>query len=210
MKCEDARSAYLSGAATSEELRHLETCGQCRDERDGLDLVLTSLRDGMLWDEPAPGVEDQLVSLIESGSEPSTGSRPNRPWWIAVGVAAALVAAVFAAWTVTSSNTPDWEVALPGTSHAPQAAGVVRGWNESGGTRLALSVTGLPAAPAGSVYELWFSEGSRHISSGTFVAAGDVELWVGVARRDFPRLWITLEPLDANESPSPVTVMDTG
>jgi hypothetical protein len=126
---------------------------------------------------------------------------------VASGAAAALVVAV--AWAGLQGQDPDWEVALPGTSEAPLAAGVVQGWNEPGGTRLVLDIEGLPPAPEGSVYEFWFSAGELHISAGTFKAPNEVELWVGVSRSEFPRLWITLEPLDDDESPSGVNLMDT-
>ena len=77
---------------------------------------------------------------------------------------------------------------MPGTEAAPEAMASVRGWNENGG-RLSLSISGLPEAPAGSVHQPW---------------------WVGVARRDYPRLWVTLEKLDEDESLSGIKVMDTG
>ncbi len=122
-------------------------------------------------------------------------------------MAAAIVAV--AAFALTAGSGPDGEVPLPATGEAPAAAGVVKGWNEAAGTRIVLDIEGLPPAPAGSVYELWFSKDEFHISAGTFSSAGAPELWVGVSRRDFPRLWITLEPLDDDESPSGVTLMDT-
>ncbi len=210
MKCDDARTAYLSGQATSDQMRHLETCAQCGAERTGLEAFRSSLDDPMFWEEPSATVEDRVVDLIGGRIDADTAAPLHRRWWTAAGVAAAVAVALLGTWTVTRTPSADWEVSLPGTAEAPQASGVVRGWNEPEGTRLALEVEDLPDAPTGSVYELWFSEGSRHISSGTFIAADGVELWVGVSRRDFPRLWITLEPLDDDESPSGFTVMDTG
>jgi len=59
-------------------------------------------------------------------------------------------------------------------------------------------------------WELWLTSEAVHVSAGTFTAAGDVELWVGVARRDYPRLWVTLEPVDEDESLSGLNVLDTG
>lgn len=127
---------------------------------------------------------------------------------MSAGVAAAAIV-VAVAWIGLRGPSPDWELAIPGTQDAPLATGVIQGWNETGGTRVVLDVQGLPAAPEGSVYELWFSKDELHISAGTFTEAGEVALWVGVSRGDFPRLWITLEPLDDDESPSGVNLMDT-
>ena len=59
-------------------------------------------------------------------------------------------------------------------------------------------------------WELWLTSEAVHVSAGTFTAAGDVELWVGVARRDYPRPWVTLEPVDEGESLSGLNVLDTG
>ena len=99
---------------------------------------------------------------------------------------------------------------MPGTELAPTAAASVEGWNEESGTRMMLAIQGLERAPAGYVYELWLSDGPIHISAGTFTASGEIEMWTGVARAAFPRLWVTLEPIDEDESPSGRTVLDTG
>jgi hypothetical protein len=73
-----------------------------------------------------------------------------------------------------------------------------------------LSVDCLKPAPPGFTYEMWLSDGPVHISAGTFRTGGEVKLWAGVPRSDFPRLWVTLEPLDEDSSPSVATVLDTG
>ena len=98
---------------------------------------------------------------------------------------------------------------MPATELAPQATSTVLGWNTDSGTRMLLEVEGLDRAPAGYVYEFWLSEGPLHISAGTFTGNGEIELWSGVTRAEFPRLWVTLEPLDEDESPSGTTVLDT-
>jgi hypothetical protein len=210
MKCDQARTAYLAGEASHDEMDHLEACAACRSERTALEDSRAVLDDEATWTDPSPQLEDRIVALIAGtpGAREATPSSRRRWWWAGgAGIAAAIVA--FVAIVLTSAPGPDWEIPIPGTAEAPVAAGVVRGWNEADGTRIQLDVAGLPPAPTGSVYELWFSKDELHISAGTFVSAGNPELWVGVSRGDFPRLWITLEPLDTDESPSGVTVMDT-
>lgn len=209
MKCDDARSAFLSGDAGQPELDHLGSCSDCRREWDALETSRRVLDDPAFWEDPSPALEDQVVALIGGTSEQT--AQPRRRTWLgalASGSVAALVA--LALWIGLPGPGPDWEVALPGTSEAPGAFGLVRGWNEPSGTRVALDIEGLPPAPDGSLYEFWFSSGDLHISAGTFAAPESVELWAGVSRADFPRLWITLEPVDEDESPSGVNVMDTG
>lgn len=209
MKCDDARSAFLSGDAGQAELDHLGSCSDCRSEWDALETSRQVLDDPALWEDPSPALEEQVVGLIGGTSEPTGHPRRNTWLWaLASGSAAALVA--MAVWIGLPGTSPDWEVALPGTSEAPEASGVVRGWNEPSGTRIALDIEGLPPAPDGSLYEFWLSSGDLHISAGTFVAPESVELWAGVSRAEFPRLWITLEPVDEDESPSGKNLMDTG
>ncbi len=127
-----------------------------------------------------------------------------------VAVAAAVVAVVaVGAIVATRQAAPDWEVALAGTDAAPGASAIARGWNEPSGTRMELDVSGLDPAPDGFVYELWLSEGPIHVSAGTFRSAEDVQLWVGVRRSDYPRVWITLEPIDDDPGPAR-NILDTG
>jgi hypothetical protein len=167
-----------------------------------------SLSDGALW-EPSPDLEDDVMaSAVGTSRVPSAGTGGR--WWLA---AAAVVVAVAAVGTLTYRAirpSPDWSVTLAATDLAPGATASIDGWNETGGTRVRLDIDGLPPAPDGYFYELWFSEGPLHISAGTFRATDGVEMWTAVRRSDFPRLWITLEPIDDDESPSPDTVLDTG
>lgn len=209
MKCDDARSAFLSGAAGQPELDHLGSCPACRNEWEALETSRQVLADPGFWEEPSQGLEDRVVALIgETPDAVAVPPRRNWRWALGGGAAAALIAV--ALWVSLPSSSPDWEVALPGTIEAPAASGIVRGWNEPSGTRVALDIDGLPPAPVGSLYEFWFSRGDLHISAGTFAAPESVELWVGVTRAEFPRLWITLEPVDEDESPSGKNMMDTG
>lgn len=211
MKCDDARARFLAGDADQAALDHLGTCPDCRIEWASLEDSRRALDDPVFWEEPSATLEDRVVAMI-AGPSPAT-SRVSMPigrmgWW-AVGGTAAVAVLVVAVWAGLRSPGPDWRIDLPGTAQAPTAMGVVEGWNEPGGTRLALDIDGLPPAPEGSVYEFWFSRDELHISAGTFISPDQVELWVGVSRAEFPRLWITLEPLDDDESPSGLNVMDT-
>jgi anti-sigma factor RsiW len=209
MNCEEFRSARLAGEDTEAMRHHLEGCAACRSQVSRLDAGSAALSDASLWEEPSPELAGQVEALITAaGSSDRSGSR--RPRFLKVAAAAAAVVIVAAAsLALLRPSAPDWEVALPGTDLAPAAIGTVRGWNEAAGTRMVVDVEGLAPAPEGFVYEFWLSDGPLHVSAGTFAGPGRVELWSGVARADFPRLWITLEPLDEDTSPSGQTVLDT-
>jgi hypothetical protein len=212
MTCDDFRTAYLSGTEGEPELQHLAGCRSCREDRAALDGARRLLADDSLWEHPDSRLEDHVVGLISGAAPPPREAGRLRPWrkpLVAALAAAAVVTLVLAAGSLLRSPTPDWRVPLPGTAEAPEASGVVEGWNEPSGTRVVLTVDRLAPAPEGSVYEFWFSREKIHVSAGTFTGPGEVEMWVGVSRGAFPRLWVTLEPLDEDETPSGRTVLDT-
>lgn len=167
-----------------------------------------SLDDAALWTGPSAELEASIMAAIADEAPERTVStifsaRSLR--WLAPLAAAAAALIAFVAF----SGSPDWEVTLGGTDAAPGASAVAFGWNEDNGTRVELDVEGLEPAPEGFFYELWFSSEDIHISAGTFHGTGDgVTLWAGVSRGDFPRVWITLEPIDNDESPA-VNILDT-
>jgi hypothetical protein len=210
MNCDEFRAAVLAGEEDGSTAAHLESCPACRSRTASLRGMQDVLGQPVLWEEPSPELGSQVSALIGSArnSAVSEGSRGRR-WWL-VGAAAVLLAMVVGSLVLTGGPAPDWEAALPATDRAPNATAVVQGWNEAAGTRMVLDVDGLAPAPDGYMYEFWLSDGPRHISAGTFRSGGQVELWAGVRRADFPRLWITLEPLDEDESPSEHTLLDSG
>ena len=174
-----------------------------------------ALADPAIWEEPPPELAEQVTFVDRRLHRvPVAGigtvERPRWPRWVwrAAGVAAVALVAVVAVAALRPAG-PDWEVAIPGTDLAPGAAATVQGWNTEAGTRMVMNVTGLEPAPDGYVYEFWLSEGPIHTSAGTFRAGTEIVMWTGASRADFPRLWITLEPLDEDESPSGQTVLDT-
>ena len=212
MNCDEFRAAVLAGEENAATSRHEESCPSCRSRAADLRAAQQSLADPSLWEEPAPELGLQVEQLIASATTGSVDSAPNKTVrWLrfaaAFVVLAGLGAIILAAMRPAG---PDWDVALPATDLAPGAIASVAGWNEDSGTRMVMTVEGLAPAPDGFIYEFWLSDGPLHISAGTFHSSGTIELWSGVPRSDFPRLWVTLEAIDEDESPSRQTVLDTG
>lgn len=162
------------------------------------------LNDPALWRKPPPF---DTVRALEAAPAPEEASPRWSLRWLAL--AAVLIAVVATAALVTRGG-PDWTIDLGPTSDYPEARGTLQGWNEGAETRMVLNMEGVAAAPDGFFYEMWMSRGPIHISAGTFVTTNAVELRAGVSRRDYPRLWVTLEPIDEDESPTRVVVLDTG
>lgn len=199
-----------------DETRHIPSDDELLAARAELERLVgpALLNDPALWAEPSATFEDSLLTSIERPEMPEAANvavigkqASRRPKWLAPAAAAAAVLAVVAVLTLRPANA-DWEVALGATPEAIGVEASVLGWNEASGTRIELDITGLAAAPDGFVYELWFSDGPVHVSAGTFHNPEKVTLWAGVSRRDFPRLWITLEPLDDDPSPG-INLLDT-
>jgi hypothetical protein len=167
------------------------------------------LRDPLLWVDPPAELEHTIVDLIAgTGGIPVTRKRRG----FAIGAAAVIVAVTAGAGMLiaTRAQSADWELTMPGVAPGIPAA-TVSGWITPGGTRVVMAAEGLGEAPAGHAYELWFSSGATHISAGTFTSLErPVELTVAVARRDYPRLWLTLEPIDEDPTPSRVVLFDVG
>jgi hypothetical protein len=209
MNCDEFRARYLAGEDDATMRTHVTECRSCQGVRDNLTAARRTLDDPTIWEEPSPELEDRIVALI--AGTPSRAVKPRRRQrWLSPTVAAAAIALLAGIYAIARPPTPDWEVVMPGTELSPLATSTVAGWNTGSGTRMVLSVEGLEPAPDGFVYEFWLSEGPVHISAGTFKAGGEIDVWSGVTRADFPRLWVTLEPLDDDESPSGQTVLDTG
>lgn len=210
MNCDEFRAQYLADEHDEAAVTHLAECAACRSHRTYLEAGRAVLIDPAIWEEPPPELEDQVVALIAGNQSRTSTSGGWLERWVRPLAAAAVLVAVVGLYGLFQTRSPDWEVDVPGTDLAPLAMSSIAGWNTESGTRMVLAVEGLEPAPAGYVYEFWLSQGPLHISAGTFTAGGEIELWTGVTRADFPRLWVTLEPLDQDESPSGYTVLDTG
>jgi hypothetical protein len=169
-----------------------------------------SLNDPAIWIQPSAQLEERVMAnLTGDGERPAVtvaGPRRSLSWWVPASVAAAVIALVAVASLRPAA--PDWTVVLAATENAVGVEATASGWNEASGTRVELDIRGLEAAPEGFFYECWFSNGPVHISAGTFREPGEVTLWAAVRRAEFPRVWVTLEPIDDNPNPG-LNLLDT-
>ncbi len=212
MTCNEWRAALLSGDHPEGLDGHLAACLECRRLADDLRSAADLLADPLLWEEPPPDLEDRIVGAIErTATAPETHRGSSlRSRWLGLVAAAAMIVAIGGAWLSTRDPAPDWTATLTGVD-GTAAAATIAGWNTGSGTRVVLEAPGLDPADPGYAYELWFArDGDEVVSAGTFRTADSVELTVGVARRDYPTIVVTLEPLDGDPRPSGVAVLRSG
>lgn len=224
MNCQDARAAILEGETSGAISSHLAGCVACRRSLGAIESIRSDLTSESVWAEPPAGLGDDIFAAITGTERPpavdaapvsisSWKSWTTRSVVIMFGsVAAALVLLVGAFSMLTRAPGPDWEVAMVGTLVAPSATAVVAGWNTDAGTRVVLEASNLGPAPEGFVYQLWLSRGSDHVSAGTFTDPSRVVLTVGVARKNYPDVWISLQPITTgagNAGPALLRMIDT-
>ncbi|GMQ98890.1 MAG: hypothetical protein BMS9Abin17_1422 [Acidimicrobiia bacterium] len=207
MNCQDVRAALLAGETSEAISSHLHGCVECRRAIIDIETVRTDLASDSMWAEPPAGLEDSIVAAIAGVESPtgerSAGSRvvPDRRFSgravaLMFGSVAAVLVIVVGIFAVLSRTpAPDWQAAMAGDNTTTSATGVVSGWNMGDGTRVVLEAADLGVAPDGFVYQLWFSRTSGDVSAGTFADPSYVELTVGVSRKDFPAVWIALQPI---------------
>lgn len=183
----DTLAAYAFDALPPEDIvvvgTHLATCTQCQQEVASFRTVGDSLPYALTLAEPSADLRDRVLQRARSTPQragvatprpTSTRSAPTVrfPWLRRLtpfAVAFALVAGVLFGRYWPSSGTSlvqepgVREVTMSGQGQASGVFAVAASAN-----RAQLEVTGLPALPAGQVYQLWLLDGDTPISVGTF------------------------------------------
>jgi anti-sigma factor RsiW len=138
---------------------HLTGCERCRAELAGLSEAVGTLAFGVEGPAPPPALRGRILAAAREEPPMVVALRPRRTRAYA---AAALAAAACAALTIGlyaglsgggSSNKRAMSLTV--------ANGVAQ-----------LTVTGLPAAPAGKAYEIWVIEGEAVHPAGLFAGGG--------------------------------------
>jgi hypothetical protein len=171
--------------------------------------VETALMRADVWDDPRPGLEDEIVAAIRA--EPvsiatvrTTRERRRFPGWIAAAAAVAIVAVgavlvVRAGGDDNETAGESTEASLAGTDLAPDARANAIFTPTPAGLKILLDAEGLPGAPPGEMYEAWVSDGEIRVSAGTFHLRNGhnpIELWAGTDDPRFHLLTVTIEPID--------------
>ena len=207
MSCTEFQAEFLEGRMSRAADAHLAGCSTCRSQLTELRSIRSVIEDPATWEEPSSALEHRVVTDIVSMTESTPA---GTKWWPAMVAVAASLILITATVGFAVRARPDWTLALDATEVQPAAAATVEGWNTDTGTRMRLNVSGLADLATDSYYEIWLtSPDGRHVSAGTFTGSGEVEATIAVRRSEFPRVWITVETNDEDESLSGETVLDT-
>lgn len=199
---------------------HLAKCAECR--RDLAEWEATAASIALSADpmEPSPQVRERILAQIKSPKVlPFT--RPQRNLWRSFGsiaaviLFAALVATIVVLWQQNRQlkrenafyeliTAPGSRIAeLSGTSEASGASAKLA-YDKTG--RAFLIANGLPRAPAGKEYQLWYIVDNKPIPGKTFApdnsGNSQLEEQVPEAARRSAIFAITLEPAGGVRSPT--------
>jgi anti-sigma-K factor RskA len=177
----------LDAAEESVLTEHLEGCDECRRELADWEPTAASLALSAAPVEPSPQVRERLLSKIgseKSGSNVVPFGRPSRTAWgsltsiAAVILFAALIVTVIVLWQQNRAlrrqneaiqllfTVPASHIAqLSGTREATGATAKLA-YDNNG--RALLITKGLPDAPEGKAYQLWFIVGDKPLPGKTF------------------------------------------
>jgi hypothetical protein len=171
--------------------------------------VEVALARAEVWDDPRPGLEDDIVAAIRAEPVALDDVRARRerrriPAWLITAAAVAVLA--IGAVVVVRAAGDDEEIAsdtteasLAGTDLAPDARATAFFTPTPAGLKILLDADGLAGADPGHMYEAWISDGDIRVSAGTFHLRdghNPIELWAGTDDPRFHLITVTLEPID--------------
>ncbi len=225
----------LEGEAEHDRFtRHLSRCPSCAGEVRGFREVATALAFAVTTEAP-PALRGQVLAAAARTRQlppevtRHVRTRPQRtlPWlpWLSGAVAMASIAvAVF--FGLSQSHTQDelnqaraQDQALNAVLSAPQVK-VLSQVSTKGGTavvvlaaerhELAVVTTGLPALPAGKVYQLWLIGKPKTVSAGLLPQAKSGQtpavLATGLVKGE--ALGLTVEPAGGSAQPTTTPIVD--
>ncbi len=233
-----ALDALEAGAESERFARHLERCSSCAGEVRGFREVATGLAFAATA-TPPPGLRDQVLAAAartrQLPPEVSSHARPRRvparvprmpwvPWLSGVVATAAVVIAVLFGFSqahteqeLNQARAQNQAIALVLSS--PQVKLLSQSTTEGGVAtvvvaadthRLVVTTSGLPALPAGKVYQLWLIGQQKIVSAGLLPSATSGQtapvLASGVVSGD--KLGLTVEPAPGSAQPTTTPILE--
>jgi anti-sigma-K factor RskA len=226
--CEHRETAasYVLGALPEDELRsfvgHLETCEECRRSVAELQVAADVLPLATVQLEPPPELKDRIMTVVRSEAElqraaegrPAPAPAPPRRWWrgrflglapLPAAVAASLVIAIAVAGGILASGgdntrTVQGQVLI---ASAPKARASLKLSDDA----TKLTVSGMPAPPAGKVYQVWLKRPAQAPEPTRALfrvdARGDADVEIQRGRlKGIEQVLVTAEPDGGSQTPT--------
>jgi anti-sigma-K factor RskA len=227
-----ALDALEGGAEFERFTRHLSRCPSCASEVRGFREVATSLAFAAAA-EPPPELRAQVLvaatRIRQLPPEVKTHARPRRarawvPWLsgaiATAGIAVAVVFGLAQAHTqqeLNQARAQNQDIALVLSApqvklltHTTTAGGVATVVLAADRHQLVVTTSGLPALPAGKVYQLWFIGPKKIVSAGLLPTATSGQtspvLASGIVHGD--KLGLTVEPAPGSAQPTTTPILD--
>jgi anti-sigma-K factor RskA len=226
--CEHRETAasYVLGALPEDELQsfvaHLEGCDECRRSVSQLQVAADALPLATLQLEPPPELKDRIMTVVRSEAElqraaeqrPAPAPAPRRRRWrgrflglapLPAAVAASLVIAIAVGAGILASGgdnsrTVQGQVLI---ASAPKA----RASLELSDDATKLTVSGMPAPPAGKVYQVWLKRPAQAPEPTRALfrvdARGDAHVEIQRGRlKGIEQVLVTAEPDGGSQAPT--------
>ncbi|MGD0063050.1 MAG: anti-sigma factor [Streptosporangiaceae bacterium] len=227
-----ALDALEGGAEFERFTRHLSRCPSCASEVRGFREVATSLAFAAAA-QPPPELRAQVLvaatRIRQLPPEVKTHARPRRarawvPWLsgaiATAGIAVAVVFGLAQAHTqqeLNQARAQNQDIALVLSApqvklltHTTTAGGVATVVLAADRHQLVVTTSGLPALPAGKVYQLWFIGPKKIVSAGLLPTATSGQtspvLASGIVHGD--KLGLTVEPAPGSAQPTTTPILD--
>src|SRR5215472_3367887 len=216
--------------------RHLSRCPSCAGEVRGFREVGTAMAFAAAAEAP-PGMRDRVLAATartrqlppEVAGESRARQKPSRAWmpWVpwlsgAVAVASIVVAVIFGFAQARTQDELDQiraqNQAISLLLSSPRVTLLSKSTTEGGVATVVLAAArhqlvvvtnGLPALPAGHVYQLWLIGKTKTTSAGLLPAATDGRtppvLATGVVKGD--TLGLTVEPAPGSAQPTTAPIL---
>ncbi|MEN3282991.1 MAG: hypothetical protein V7607_4131 [Solirubrobacteraceae bacterium] len=220
-------ASYVLGALPEEEQErfatHLATCDECRSDVAELQVAADALALATVQLGPPPELKGRIMAVVRSeahlrqaadGPQSQPAAEPRRPWWrgrflglgpVPAAVAASLLIAVLAAGGILLSGGDDTRTVQGQVliASAPKARASLKVSDDV----TKLSVSGMPAPPAGKVYQVWLkppAQAPRPTRALFRVdARGDADVQIQRGRlKGIEQVLVTAEPDGGSQAPT--------
>ncbi len=214
--------AYLLGALPAGERaafeRHLEDCGECREEVATLRVAADALPHAVEPVAPPPALKASLMKAVEreAAGDAARARPPRWPAWpalrlprmrpLAAGLAATalLATGALAGYEIGRTDGEGARTLSASVDAARVGPATARVTIPRDGDQAVLRVAGLPATGPESVYQVWLKRGDRVTSQSLFTVGADGTGAAAVPDRveGADAVMVTREPAGGSRAPT--------